>query len=150
MKASIKIVLLASCIISLVDPVSADTFLRSDGNGGEYCVDKYGQEYLNISANGCGEVGMLPKQCVEGAVFGYNELGESELVDCAKWENTDPEVAVAEDEAIEKNNSHVDLENVEIIEHEPYELNAYSKANLAVGEVLDAPKKLLYGLLGGE
>lgn len=42
---------------------------------------------------------LLPKRCLEGAVWEINDWGEEELVSCGKWEQ-DPSAAVAEQEAI--------------------------------------------------
>lgn len=53
--------LLLICVLGC-SSVQADTFVKADGNGGEYCKDKWGQEYHNISANNCENLGLVPKQ----------------------------------------------------------------------------------------
>lgn len=68
MKASVKIILLASFLVG--------------------------------TANNA--VALTPKRCVEGAVWEVNEWGEEELVDCAKWESSDPQVLIAEQAAIDE------------------------------------------------
>lgn len=42
---------------------------------------------------------MTPRRCLEGAVWEVNNLGEEELVDCAKWERP-VEARVAEKDAL--------------------------------------------------
>lgn len=53
--------LLLLCLLGCT-VANADTFVKADGNGGEYCKDKWGQEYHNVNANHCENVGMVPKQ----------------------------------------------------------------------------------------
>ena len=45
---------------------------------------------------------LTPKRCIEGAVWELNSWGEEELVSCAKWESSDPQTSIAEQEAIDR------------------------------------------------
>ena len=68
MKASKKIILLASCLVGIANSANA----------------------------------LTPKRCIDGAVWELNEWGEEELVSCAKWESSDPQTSIAEQEAIDR------------------------------------------------
>ena len=45
---------------------------------------------------------LTPKRCIEGAIWEKNSWGEEELVDCARWESSDPQTSIAEQEAIDR------------------------------------------------
>ena len=106
MKASVKIILLASCLVGVANSVNA----------------------------------LTPKRCVEGAVWELNKWGEEELVSCAKWESSDPQVLIAEQEAI-----------AEAFESGEYEVIQSEDITPALGKVQNKLNKLgseVFGLIG--
>lgn len=68
MNKSLRVVLLASCLIGFANNVNA----------------------------------LTPKRCVEGAVWETDDLGDPQLVECAKWEQTNPQITLAEQKAIDE------------------------------------------------
>lgn len=79
MNKSLKVVLLASCLIGFANDVNA----------------------------------LTPKRCLEGAVWEYNDSDYPLLVDCAKWEQTNPQITLDEQKAIDEVSESDDYEVIQ-------------------------------------
>ena len=82
---------------------------------------------------------LTPKRCIEGDVWEIDDLGDPQLVSCAKWER-DPAGVVAEREAI--NNAYNDeteaafkAGNYEVINHKEDETPLLGKAQNKLNEL---------------
>lgn len=74
------------------------------------------------------------RKCLEGAVFDVDEKGQTQLVDCAKWERK-PGAVLAEQEAINAyTNEEIDFSNADIQYTKPDETPALGKAQNKIND----------------
>lgn len=77
------------------------------------------------------------RRCLEGVVFDIDDNGQTQIVDCAKWERN-PETVLAEQRAIENyTNEEIDFSNAVIEKTQPDDTPFFGKVQNKIDDAWD-------------